>query len=80
MRIDLPREAQMAGAYSEDLRVRLVRAVSGGMSARAAARLFEVSESSGVKWAQRFRQTGSINQTRSGAIAIRRWISTADGC
>jgi transposase len=30
------------------------------MSARAAARLFEVSESSGVKWAQRFRQTGSI--------------------
>jgi transposase len=50
----------MSGAYSEDLRVRLVRAVRAGMSARAAARLFEVSESSGVKWAQRFRKTGSV--------------------
>jgi len=30
------------------------------MSARAAARLFEVSESSGVKWAQRWRKTGSV--------------------
>jgi transposase len=50
----------MSGAYSEDLRVRLVRAVRAGMSARAAARLFEVRESSGVKWAQRFRKTGSV--------------------
>jgi transposase len=50
----------MSGAYSEDLRIRLVRAVRGGMSARAAARLFEVSESSGVKWAQRWRKTGSV--------------------
>ena len=50
----------MSAAYSEDLRVRLVRAVRKGISARAAARLFEVSESSGVKWAQRWRKTGSV--------------------
>jgi transposase len=43
--------------------VRLVRAVQGGMSARAAARLFEVSESSGVKRAQRFRKSGSVKPT-----------------
>ena len=50
----------MAGPYSEDLRVRLVRAVDGGVSARGAARMFQVSESSGVKWAQRWRRTGSV--------------------
>jgi transposase len=50
----------MAGPYSEDLRTRLVRAVDGGLSARGAARMFQVSESSGVKWAQRWRRTGTI--------------------
>jgi transposase len=50
----------MAGAYSEDLRVRLIRAVKGGISARAAARMLQVSESSGVKWAQYWRKTGRV--------------------
>lgn len=50
----------MSAPYSEDLRARLVRLVRRGMAARAAARLFEVSESSGVKWAQRWRKTGSV--------------------
>jgi len=57
----------MAGPYSEDLRVRLVRAVNNGQSARSAARMFQVSESSGVKWAQRWRRTGSVKaSTRRG--------------
>ncbi len=50
----------MAGAYSEDLQVRLIRAVKGGISARAAARMLQVSESSGVKWSQYWRKTGRV--------------------
>jgi transposase len=50
----------MPGPYSEDLRERLVRAVRGGISARGAARMFGVSESSGVKWVQRWRRFRSV--------------------
>ena len=50
----------MPEPYSEDLRVRLVRAVKEGISARGAARMFRVSESSGVKWVQRWRKCGSV--------------------
>jgi len=46
--------------YSIDLRERFGRALDRGMSARAAARLFEVSESTGVKWAQQWRATGKL--------------------
>ena len=50
----------MPGPYSEDLRERLVRAVRDGISARSAARMFHVSESSGVKWVQRWRKFRSV--------------------
>ena len=50
----------MARAYSEDLRVRVVRYVEGGASARAAAKLFGVSASSSVKWMQRWRREKSV--------------------
>ena len=50
----------MSGAYSEDLRIRLVRYVDGGSSARAAARVFGVSASTAVKWMQRWRREKSI--------------------
>jgi transposase len=55
----------MSGAYSEDLRVRLIRTVRGGISARGAARMFHVSESSGVKWVQRWRRTGSVKASET---------------
>jgi len=45
----------MSRAYSEDLRIRLVRYVEGGASRRAAAKLFGVSPSIAVKWMQRWR-------------------------
>jgi transposase len=49
----------MARAYSQDLRDRVIEAVArGGMSCRGAARRFGVSESSAIKWVQRYRQTG----------------------
>ncbi len=51
----------MARAYSEDLRDRFCRALDRGMSARAAARLLEVSASTGVKWAQQWRATGNLS-------------------
>lgn len=50
----------MSRAYSEDLRIRLVRYVEGGASARAAAKLFGVSASTSVKWMQRWRLKRSV--------------------
>jgi transposase len=50
----------MARAYSEDLRVRLVRLVESGASARSAAKLFEVSASTAIKWMQRWRREKSV--------------------
>jgi transposase len=49
----------MARAYSWDLRARVVAAVDRGASCRSAAASFGVSVSSVVKWAQRWRQTGT---------------------
>lgn len=47
----------MPRAYSEDLRNRVIDSVENeGMSRRAAARRFGVSEASAVKWLQRWQQ------------------------
>ena len=49
----------MAGAYSQDLRDRVIDAVVfGGMSRRAAGERFGVSESVAIKWVERFERTG----------------------
>lgn len=56
----------MPKPYSQDLRDRVIGAVAGGMSARAAGRLFAVSESVAVKWVARWRQTGSASSKRMG--------------
>jgi len=50
----------MAGAYSQDLRDRVIDAVvHDGMSRRGAAERFGVSESIAIKWVQRCERTGS---------------------
>jgi transposase len=49
----------MPKPYSQDLRDRVIGAVDDGMAARAAGRLFGVSESVAVKWVARWRRTGS---------------------
>ena len=50
----------MASAYSQDLCDRVIDAVvGGGMSRGAAAASFGVSESSAIKWVQRFERSGS---------------------
>ena len=56
----------MPRAYSQDLRDRVIAAVTGGSSARSAARQFGVSASTAVKWVQRWRRTGTVSAKRMG--------------
>ena len=56
----------MTKPYSEDLRARVVATVGVGASCREAAKQFSISVSSVVRWAQRFRRTGSIAAKRMG--------------
>ncbi len=49
----------MARAYSSDLRIRVIRAAAGGLSARGAARRLGVGESTATAWVLRWRRTGS---------------------
>ena len=57
----------MPRAYSQDLRERVIEAADNGrMSLRKAARRFEVSASSAIKWMQRWRQAGSIAAKPTG--------------
>ena len=49
----------MVQALSDDLRRRVVEAVEGGMSRRAAAARFGVGVSTAIRWVQRWRTTGS---------------------
>ena len=57
----------MASSYSRDLRGRVIDAVEKeGMSRRAAALRFGVSESSAIKWVRRWRLTGSRAPTGTG--------------
>lgn len=44
--------------YSEDLRIRLIRSVEKGYSARSQAKVFQVADSTAVKWMQAFRAEG----------------------
>ena len=56
----------MTAPLSADLRQRLVRAVEGGSSARAAARRFDVSPSAAVTLMRRVRATGSTAPAKIG--------------
>ena len=56
----------MPKPYSQDLRVRVIGAVEDGSSARAAGRLFGVSESTSIKWTAQWRRTGSVAAKRMG--------------
>lgn len=56
----------MSRSYSSDLRVRVIDAAAGGMSARAASEHFGVSISSGIRWVRRFRQDGNAEAKPRG--------------
>lgn len=49
----------MAKSLSEDLRARVVAAVDGGLSRRAAAARFGVAAASAVRWVREWRETGA---------------------
>jgi transposase len=49
----------MAKPLSEDLRIRVVRAVEGGMSRRAAAERFGISAASAVRFVKEWRESGA---------------------
>lgn len=51
---------------SKDLRVRFCHALDRGMSARAAARLLDVSAATGVRWAKAWRTRGAIEPGKVG--------------
>ena len=54
-------------ALSDDLRKRVVEAVvEGGLSRNAAAKRFEVSIASAVRWVKRYETTGEISPEPSG--------------
>ena len=56
----------MPGPYSQDLRDRVASAISGGSSARAAAKRFSISESTAVRWAQRLGAEGHAEARAMG--------------
>ena len=56
----------MAQYLSEDLRIRVIRAVEGGMSRNAAARRFGVSIASAVRWMDAYLRSGRTAAKRRG--------------
>lgn len=56
----------MTAPLSNDLRLRVVRAIDSGLSRRAAADKFDVSIASAVRWHQRYRETGSVKPKAMG--------------
>jgi transposase len=56
----------MPAPYSQDLRDRVTAAVAAGRSARAAAERFGVSESTALRWVQRWRAEGEARARPMG--------------
>lgn len=61
------RPVRMARTLSNDLRKRVVEAVEGGMSRRAAALKYDVGEASAIRWVARYRRTGSWEPDKRGS-------------
>jgi transposase len=67
-------------SYSKDLRVRVIQAVEDGETARGAARHFMIGDSTAIRWAKRWRETGSVEarsakgQSRSPLKQHEEWL------
>lgn len=59
----------MARAYGLDLRQRVIDAIAGGLSTRAAAGRFSIGVSTAGAWYRQWRATGHIRPGRQGARA-----------
>jgi transposase len=56
----------MVKPLSEDLRIRVIRAVEGGMSRRGAADRFGISAASAVRFVEAWRKNGATKAKRLG--------------
>ncbi len=56
----------MSGAYSSDLRGRVLDAVDAGSSSRQAAARFGVGVATAIRWARRWRETGERTARKQG--------------
>ena len=56
----------MSGSYGKDLRVRVIEAVSGGLSTRKVAKQFGIGISTTGAWYRRFRETGEVASRKQG--------------
>lgn len=56
----------MTKSISEDLRSRVIAAVDGGLSRRAAAERFGVAAASAVRWVREWRESGSTRAKPQG--------------
>lgn len=56
----------MARAFSEDLRYRVIVAIEAGLSTRAAARRFDIGESTAGAWHRLWRASGDYRAGRQG--------------
>ena len=56
----------MPRPYSQDLRERVIAAVLAGQSRHAAAKHFQVSASSAIRWLQRWQATGEVAAKPTG--------------
>jgi transposase len=56
----------MVQAYSADLRERVIKAATKGLSARQAAERFGVGVSTAIVWVRRFRESGEARARRQG--------------
>ena len=65
------------GAYSKDLRKRVIEYVLSGHTCEAAGEHFQVSESSAIKWTRRYRETRAIAAGPAGGGSRVRAIEAA---
>lgn len=56
----------MAGAYSTDLRARVIEAIDGGLSTRQAAARFAIGVATAGAWHRLWRKTGDFKPGRPG--------------
>jgi transposase len=59
-------ETEMARAYSQDLRDRVLEAAASGLSVRQAAARFGIGVSTAIVWVRRVRTTGEDKPRRQG--------------
>ena len=56
----------MARTLSTDLRTRVIAAVEGGLSRRAAAERFGIGVATAIRWVRTFRTTGAVGASPKG--------------